>query len=279
MSRFLSMMGCNSYMEFMGQGYGEAVFETRKQRAVEEALDRLGGDQELVYESYWYPDEDYRDGYSHDGGSKWCHTTLRKVLEEMAEYEDRVYYKYTNSKGQECSDWRRETKVTDFSGLQSLSDVSNMFCETNESDCGHTSGLHTVAEAEKEKQDRRRKELEATAANFAAQCGHKVGTREYVLAARKAIRGVRHERDRWNDGETRMEQWAACRYAGVGSEVYFDDLNFENGRYGNRLDRLGDVLNWLEEVCPLLMRQMEQEMVASGSDECEDDCDDEYNFG
>ena len=279
MSQFLSMMGCNSYMEFMGQGYGEAVFETRKKRAVEEALDQLGGDQELMYESYWRGSDDRYDDYSYDSGSAWKHTTLRAVLKDMAEYDDRVYHKYTNSKGKECAYWRNVTKVADFSGMKSLNDVSEMFCEFCECEDGGVGPLMTPAQVQKEKQDRRRKELETTAANFAAQCGHKVGTREYVLAARKAIRGVRYERDRWNDGETRMEQWAACRFAGVGSDVYFDDLNFENGRYGNRLDRLGDVLDWLEEVCPLLMRQMDQEMVAAGSDEYEDDCDDEYNFG
>ena len=279
MSRFLSMMGCNSYMEFMGQGYGEAVFETRKARAVEEALDQLGGDQELVYESYWQGSDDRYDDHSYEAGSAWKHTTLRAVLKDMAEYDDRVYHKYTNSNGKECAYWRNVTKVTDFSGLQNLNDVSSMFCEFCECEDGGVGPLMTPAQVQKEKQDRRRKELETTAANFAAQCGHKVGTREYVLAAYRAIDGVRYERERWNDGETRMEQWAACRYAGVGSEVYFDDLNFENGRYGNRLDRLGDVLDWLEEVCPLLMRQIEQERVAAGSDECEDDCDDEYNFG
>ena len=263
----------------MGQGYGEAVFETRKKRAVKEALDQLGGDQELMYESYWRGSDDRYDDHSYEAGSAWKHTTLRAVLKDMAEYDDRVYHKYTNSKGKECAYWRNVTKVTDFSGMKSLNDVSEMFCEFCECEDGGVGPLMTVKDVEKEKQDRRRKELETTAANFAAQCGHKVGTREYVLAARKAIRGVRHERDRWNDGETRMEEWAACRYAGVGSEVYFDDLNFENGRYGNRLDRLDDVLNWLEEVCPLLMRQMEQEMVAAESDEYEDDCDDEYNFG
>lgn len=276
MSRFLSMMGCNSYMEFMGRGYGEAVFETRKKRAVEEALDQLGGDQELMYESYWRGSDDRYNDHSYEAGSAWKHTTLRAVLKDMAEYDHDRCVRYVDGNGKECAYWRNVTKVTDFSGMKSLNDVSEMFCEFCECEDGGVGPLMTVKDVEKEKQDRRRKELETTAANFAAQCGHKVGTREYVLAARKAIRGVRYERDRWNDGETRMEQWAACRYAGVGSDVYFDDLNFENGRYGNRLDRLGDVLNWLEEVCPLLMRQMEQETSAV---RCSDDeWDDEENY-
>lgn len=269
---FLAYNNCETWTEFMGQGYGEAVFEIRKKRAVEGALDRLGGDQELMYESYWAGSDDRYDDVYYAAGSAWKHISLRAALEDLVEYDHTDCYKDSNG----TLRWRRERRVADFSHLESLSDVSEMFQEFH---CGDDHGvgpLMTVEEMEKEEQDRRRKSLEQTAADFAAQCGHKVGTREYVLAARRAIEDVRYERDRWNDSETRMEQWAACRYAGVGSDVYFDDLNFENGRYASRLNRLGEVLDWLEEVCPLLMRQMEQEMIASG-DDC-GECDDEYNF-
>lgn len=281
MSRFLSMMGCDSYMEFMGQGYGDAVFQTRKKRAVEDALDRLGGDMELMYESHWAGSDDRYDDEYYPAGSAWKNTTLREVLEDMAEYDHYANYYYTDSSGEKKWRQTRERRVSDFTGVESLNDVSEMFQEFL---CGDDHGvgpLLTPAQVQKEEQDRRRKSLEQTAAQFAYQCGHKVGTREYILAAYRAIDGVRYERERWNDGETRMEEWAACRYAGVGSDVYFDDLNFENGRYASRLNRLGEVLDWLEEVCPLLMRQIEQERVAAGAtgDEPEDDSDDEYNFG
>lgn len=245
------------FNSFMGQGYGEAVFEVRKSRAVEQVLERLGGDRELVYESYWNGSDDRYDDHSYDAGSKWNRTTLRNVLIELAEYDHSDCYSYVDSKGQKQISWRHERRVYDFKEVQNLHDVSSMFRDVNDHDDGGVGELMTVEEMNKESIDRRRKELEYTAASFANQCGYKVGTREYVLAARRAIEDVRYERDRWNDGETRMEEWAACRFAGVGSDVYFDDLNFENGRYDARLSKLQDVLDWLEEVCPLLMRQME----------------------
>jgi hypothetical protein len=263
----------NEIFESMGEGYGEAVFQIRKERAVEETLARLGGDMDLMYESHWSGSDDRYDDEYYPAGSAWKNTTLREVLEDMAEYDHTDCYKDSDGKTR----WRRERRVFDFDGIESLNDVSEMF---QESLCGDDHGvgpLLTPAVVEKERLDRRRKCLEQTAAQFAAQCGYKVGTREYVLAAYRAIDKVRYERERWNDGETRMEQWAACRYAGVGSDVYYDDLNFENSRYAGRLDRLGEVLDWLEEVCPLLMRQIEQERVAAG--DVEDDSDDEYNFG
>ena len=48
---------------------------------------------------------------------------------------------------------------------------------------------------------------------------------------------------------------AACRFTGS-MDTYYDDLNYENARFDARLDNLVDVLEWLEENCPLLMRQM-----------------------
>ena len=38
--------------DLIGEGYGEAVFEIRKERAVEETLARLGGDMDLMYQSH-----------------------------------------------------------------------------------------------------------------------------------------------------------------------------------------------------------------------------------
>lgn len=259
MNRFLQQHNCDSYTQFLGAGYGEAVFQIRKERAVEQTLERLGGDMELVYESYWNGSDDRYDDYSYDAGSKWNSTTLRDVLTDMAEYDHTDCYSYVDSKGEKQIRWRRERRVYGFEEVQSLHDVSGMFRDMNDHDDGGVGELLTIAEMEKQEIERRRKELEHTAAAFAAQCGHKVGTREYVLAAYEALEDVRYERERWNDGETRMEQWAACQFAGVGSDVYYDDLNFENERYANRMDKLRDVLEWLEEVCPLLMRQTEHE--------------------
>lgn len=259
MNRFLQQHNCDSYTQFLGAGYGEAVFQIRKERAVEQTIGRLGGDMELVYESYWNGSDDRYDDYPYDAGSQWNRTTLRDVLTDMAEYDHTDCYSYIDSKGQKKIGCRRERRVNNFSEVTDLHDVSGMFRDVNDQDCGGVGELMTVEEMEKEKIDRRRKELEHTAAAFAAQCGHKVGTREYVLAAYEALEDVRYERERWNDGETRMEQWAACRFAGVGSDVYYDDLNFENGRYDNHMGKLRDVLDWLEEVCPLLMRQIEND--------------------
>jgi hypothetical protein len=116
----------------------------------------------------------------------------------------------------------------------------------------HVISVLTPKQAKKKAIEDRRQALEQAAGEFAAKHHVKPGTFDFIRAVKKAIRRVERERDTWNDGETRMEQWAAHMYCGS-REAYFDDLNFENGRYASRLDNLRGILEWLDEACPLLM--------------------------
>jgi len=236
-------------LEFLGEGYGEAAHAVRCKRMVDRTLARLGGDRSLQYVSYWHGSDDRYGDTSYGHGSAWETTSLRAVLESMVDY----------------SAGRGRRKCTDMSALLSLDDVSKWFQDINDSECGGVSCLHTDEAAHAERIERKRVALESTASAFASRCGHKVGTREYVLAARKAIAEVAYQRARWNDPDVRAEQWAACQYAG--SNSYFDDLNFENSRYDARLSGLQDVLDWLEQACPMLMRQVESELVTQ-EEEC-----------
>lgn len=236
-------------LQFLGEGYGEAAHAVRCKREVDRTLARLGGDRSLQYVSYWNGSDDRYDDTTYAPGSAWQKTTLRQVLADMVDY----------------TDVRGRSKAADLGELRSLDDVSEWFQDTNDSDYGGVSCLYTDEKAHAERLERTRVELESTAAAFASRCGHKVGTREYVLAARRAMAEVDYQRERWNDPEVRAEQWAACRFAGSGS--YFDDLNFENSRYDKRLSGLQDVLDWLEQACPMLMRQVESELVTQ-EEEC-----------
>lgn len=100
--------------------------------------------------------------------------------------------------------------------------------------------------------------IEESARNFADSCGHKIGSVQFINALNKAVRHVRDERAQWNSGERRMEEWAACMYSGAGREVYFDDLNFENGRYSSRLASLKDVWDYMERKFPIMMLRYQE---------------------
>lgn len=221
-------------IENIAEGFAGAVVAFRAERSISEALERIGGDRELATIVYdvTYDDDD------------------QPVL------ESRSWETFTISgflRGYSTVLHNGQYEASDFSDIRSLADFIGLVRDLWE--CGPVVEL---PEMERQIAEEKRKKLESVAADFARKCGHKVGTREYILAAREEIDRVQLRRDRWNDGETRMEQAAACRFAGVGMDVYYDDLNFENSRYDSRLDGLADVLAWLEENCPLLMRQMEE---------------------
>jgi len=80
---------------------------------------------------------------------------------------------------------------------------------------------------------------------------------EFIDVIERELNGIDYEQERWNDGEIRAEQWAAHMHMGS-RDAYFDDLNFENGRYENRRDKLVGILEWISLNCPLLWAQHEE---------------------
>lgn len=118
--------------------------------------------------------------------------------------------------------------------------------------------LGTKEQYEKHERERRREELESAAKELAAKFKVKLSSLDFIEKLHEAIRGVEYQQESWNNPERRAEEWAACMYSGGGSEVYYDDLNFENGRYHNRIESYYDILEWLEEECPLLMCKYEE---------------------
>ncbi len=219
-------------VENIAEGFAGASIAARSDRFISATLKRIGGDREICCKLYHINEDE--DGIPISGGCEWQTVFISDFL------------------GMNRTLWNTKTRqyeADDFSYVKDYDD----FCELVRDlwECGR---IMSRKEMEQEISDQKRKNLETIAADFARKCGYKVGSREYILAAKNAIQAVRYERNRWNDAEVRAEQWAACG----GREVYFDDLNFENSRYDSRIASLSDVLNWLEENCPLLMRQMEE---------------------
>jgi hypothetical protein len=126
----------------------------------------------------------------------------------------------------------------------------------DESDC--VCNILTTAEAKKERFEKRFREMEKAANQFAAGCKYKLGTIGFLRELERAIGRAEDQKERWNNSEVRHEEWAACRYAGVSSDVYFDDLNFENGRYSDRIATLEEVWKFIEQKFPLLMMRYQE---------------------
>ena len=118
-----------------------------------------------------------------------------------------------------------------------------------------------MAKTEKEQveHDRLRRVLEQHATAFATRCGHKVGTREYILAARKALEEARDAHEDQFNGERRMERAATSRACGVCDDDHYSNEDYLSSEFHKDVEWMQDVLNWLEENCPLLMLKIAEE--------------------
>lgn len=123
--------------------------------------------------------------------------------------------------------------------------------------------IMTRQDYDKWKAEQEFKKHERTAQAFAAECGKRLGTMEFLAALDEAVNGVRRRREQWNSGEVRAEEWAAHRFAGGGSESYYDDLNYVNSQFSSQRRALEGVYDYLRQTCPLLMCQYEEQKLAN----------------
>lgn len=160
--------------------------------------------------------------------------------------------------------------VGDLAGIKTLKELESSYGDHVSTGHGVLVSLCTEEEQERREDEQRRRELEGAAKAFAARKKLRMDTFEFIRAVEEELARVSYRRERWNDGETRMEEWAAHMYSGGGRESYFDDLNYENGRFADESDALRGILDWLTVECPLLMCKYEEEK-ASGRWKTEDE--------
>lgn len=229
--------------------YHQWKLDKLRELIIAKTVERIGdGDKEFIVE-YNYPDES-------DDGFGGCVTarreySIRDMLEELYD-EDRS--------------WRRGPEVR--RGSYPSSSIRNIKTEKGllDSFADHLSNndcfvkfIGSEEDYRKLEQKRRREELEGLASEIAHK--HKVGVRsiEFLKAVQKEIDAVDYESEQWNNPECRMEEWAAVRYNGLGADVYFDDLNYVNGKIGSRMDDLHGIMEWMAENCPMLYAQYQEE--------------------
>ncbi len=216
------------------EGYRQ--FLRKKLKPIVKAAPKL----DLVVVEHHYGDYDDREGIEYPPVTKYKKLKKSELLESVVNYLSDRY--------------GRETPVDEVKDLET---IKKLYLESGESDYGCVN-LITVKEMKKQKSDAEYSRMEKAAQRFAGTCGKKMGTMEFLRALDKAVNGVRYKKERWNDGETRMEEWAACMYSGAGRETYFDDLNYVNGKYETELDDLHEVYNYIERKFPLLFMKYQE---------------------
>lgn len=133
----------------------------------------------------------------------------------------------------------------------SVEEIVSSLCEST-NDCEYVGFCMTKEDYEKWEAEKLRKSLEQTAASFAAECGHPVGSVEYVNAAWDKLERAHSQKEMAFSGEAQMERFAACRFAGC-SDSYWSDEDYLQDKYNEPINQIGDVLQWLENNFPLLM--------------------------
>jgi hypothetical protein len=179
-----------------------------------------------------YPDEDHVTGEQYRGGVKYYPLTKRMLIDTCL---NRAF---------DCGEFPAD-----------LNEMKKWFDNDGEHDYGYLK-LMTRKEARKAKADAEYKRIERAAQNF--QCGHKMGSMAFLKALDKAVNKVAYKRERWNDSETRMEEWGNCMYSGAGSDTYFDDLNYVNSRFEGEQASLEDVYKYIEKKFPILFMQYQE---------------------
>jgi hypothetical protein len=215
----------------------------------------------------------WQKGYN-SGVSKFFRRAVMAVIKTVKPWDYMlhcVYYPCEDMTGQ-TEDYRGGEEIKKLSRIDVMNEVAQFLLEEDgdipttieqvlecynaareDGDWGQCRVI-TKKAAKQHKADKEYAEMERVAQAFASSCKHGMGTLKFLRALELAIGDVREQRAQWNKPEVRMEEWAAHMYAGS-RDAYFDDLNFENGRYANRIDNLQLVWDYIERKFPLLMMQ------------------------
>lgn len=159
----------------------------------------------------------------------------------------------------------REVEILDLQPDQILDKVNSFVSECFDPEYGGTWEILTEDAYREEQSENVRKNLEQSASWFAKECGHPVGSFEYVLAAQEAL--ARREQDMEDDcyGERRMERAAASRFSGQSSEGYWSDEDYIRSHHEDRISEVAMVLQWLDANCPLLMLKVQEQELLNNS--------------
>lgn len=209
----------------------------------------------------------------HDATVKWdidvavsrigeCNLVLKWI---DYDYESDIAHKVVERKTirETCNDLslNRWYKIGELSeSVYNLEDLRKLYCHLDDSGC-NLAFFGTEEEYDKEESERKRKELDVAAKKFAATSKTAIGTFDFIRRLEEEIELVRRDQEIFNSGECRMERYADYSYAGSASS-FWEDNDFENGRYSGHIENLESIMEWLRGECPLLMAKYEEKKLS-----------------
>lgn len=115
--------------------------------------------------------------------------------------------------------------------------------------------LFIKQEYEEKIREETRKTLEGSAASFSAK--HKTGGINvlFLTILQEEIDNIESSRESFNDPEAKMERLGRC---GSNRSSFYDDQEYENGRYDAKVDALVNIQQWVKDNLPLLWARYQE---------------------
>jgi len=137
-----------------------------------------------------------------------------------------------------------------FSEIQNFKNLASNWNDVNED-----SFLFIKKEYEENIREETRKKLEADAASFSAK--HKTGGINvlFLTILQEEIDNIESSRESFNDPEAKMERLG--RY-GSNRSSFYDDQEYENNKYYEKIDRLLSIQEYVRENLPLLWARYQE---------------------
>jgi hypothetical protein len=125
------------------------------------------------------------------------------------------------------------------------------------------SWVGTKAEAEALEADEERRSIENHAAAFAKRSKTTAGSRQFVIALKKAMIEFEERIKIQNGYEAKAERWMEARFCGTD---FWADEDYLGERALDEAEALDKVLQWLTKNCPLLVASVEEEFLRNAKE-------------
>lgn len=156
----------------------------------------------------------------------------------------------------ECRYTKKADRLAEIAEFGSLDDLQNSLFDSYSNAVGfHPVALETQEAAENRKRAEERARLEIAAREIAGRYNVAVGSLDF-------IRACFDELARFSSYREGMREDGLCIGWGVTSEQWFDEFNASQSDSAN----VRDVLDWLEQECPLLVAQAREARLRGDED-------------
>ena len=144
-----------------------------------------------------------------------------------------------------------------------LDNLQSTFLGLADGDWIIDTNLYTIEQMEAMDRAEERRECEQAVAEVCQQYDLTPGTTAFFTKLEELIEATYQDREDFNSYDRRAEMFMDHRFAGGGSETYYDDLNYTNSEYSQKMEKLSTALEWAQKCCPLLWMQYEESKLSN----------------